>query len=349
MGSVALFVPHVGCPQQCSFCDQRAITGGVQPPTPWQVWQTAQAAASHLGQRVKETEIAFFGGSFTAIPRGQMLSLLAPAKEAVERFGFRGLRCSTRPDAIDGEVLSLLKAYHMVAVELGAQSMDGEVLRLNRRGHSPEDTVRAAGLIRAAGLELGLQMMTGLYGSTPEKDVETARALIALQPATVRVYPTVVLAGTELATLYEAEVYRPQTLEEAVALCARLLSLFETAGVRVIRMGLHAEEDVERRRVAGPYHPAFRELAESRRFLEKLLPQLEAAGPGVYRAAVSPRDLSLVVGQKKANVLALQRRGFLVRFVPEESWARGTFALWKVENQLEKERHAFKIVGAAGV
>ena len=116
MGSVALFVPHVGCPQQCSFCDQRAITGGAQPPTPWQVWQTAQAAASHLGQRVKETEIAFFGGSFTAIPRGQMLSLLAPAKEAVERFGFRGLRCSTRPDAIDGEVLSLLKAYHMVAV-----------------------------------------------------------------------------------------------------------------------------------------------------------------------------------------------------------------------------------------
>ena len=147
MGSVALFVPHVGCPQQCSFCDQRAITGGAQPPTPWQVWQTAQAAASHLGQQVKDTEIAFFGGSFTAIPRGQMLSLLAPAKEAVERFGFRGLRCSTRPDAIDGEVLSLLKAYHMVAVELGAQSMDGEVLRRNRRGHTPEDTARAAGLI----------------------------------------------------------------------------------------------------------------------------------------------------------------------------------------------------------
>ena len=144
MGSVALFVPHVGCPQQCSFCDQRAITGGAQPPEPWQVWQTAQAAASHLGRQVKDTEIAFFGGSFTAIPRGQMLSLLAPAKEAVERFGFRGLRCSTRPDAIDGEVLSLLKAYHMVTVELGAQSMDGEVLRRNRRGHSPEDTVRAA-------------------------------------------------------------------------------------------------------------------------------------------------------------------------------------------------------------
>ena len=333
MGNVAIFVPHVGCPQQCSFCDQRAITGGAQVPTPQQVWDTAQAAAAHLGDQVGETEIAFFGGSFTAIPREQMLSLLAPAKAAVERWGFRGLRCSTRPDAVDGEVLSLLKAHHMVAVELGAQSMDEEVLRRNRRGHTPADTAQAAGRIKAAGLELGVQMMTGLYGSTPEKDEETARALLALQPDTARVYPTVVLAGTELATLYEAWVYRPQTLEEAVALCARLLSLFETAGVRVIRMGLHAEEDVERRRVAGPYHPAFRELAESRRFLEKLLPQLEAAGPGIYRAAVSPRDLSLAVGQKKANVLALQRRGFWVRFVPEESRARGTFALWKVENQ----------------
>ena len=181
MGNVAIFVPHVGCPQQCSFCDQRAITGGAQVPTPQQVWDTAQAAAAHLGDRVGETEIAFFGGSFTAIPREQMLSLLAPAKAAVERWGFRGLRCSTRPDAVDGEVLSLLKAHHMVAVELGAQSMDEEVLRRNRRGHTPADTAQAAGRIKAAGLELGVQMMTGLYGSTPEQDLETARALIALK------------------------------------------------------------------------------------------------------------------------------------------------------------------------
>ena len=340
MGSVALFVPHVGCPQQCSFCDQRAITGGAQPPTPWQVWQTAQAAASHLGQQVKDTEIAFFGGSFTAIPRGQMLSLLAPAKEAVERFGFRGLRCSTRPDAIDGEVLSLLKAYHMVAVELGAQSMDGEVLRRNRRGHSPEDTVRAAGLIRAAGLELGLQMMTGLYGSTPEKDVETARALIALQPATVRVYPTVVLEGTHLAALCRQGHYHPQTLEEAVALCARLLPLFEEAGVRVIRVGLHAQEDVERRRVAGPYHPAFRELVESRRFLARLLPELEKQPPGAYAVRVCPRQLSVATGQKRCNLEALARRGYAVRFAPDASLAPGRFGVGPQETRNEKGKQA---------
>ena len=327
MGNVAVFVPHVGCPQQCSFCDQRAITGGGRAPTPQQVWETAQAAAVHLGERVRETEIAFFGGSFTAIGREYMLSLLAPAKEAVERLGFRGLRCSTRPDAIDGEVLSLLKAHHMAAVELGAQSMDREVLRLNRRGHTPEDTVRAAGLIREAGLELGVQMMTGLYGSTSEKDLKTAKALIALRPDTARIYPTVVLEGTPLAELYRRGLYRPQTVEEAVDLCAQLLPLFEEAGVRVIRLGLHAEKDVERRRIAGAYHPALRELAESRLFLSRLLPELEKLPRGRYQVKVRPRELSIAIGQRRANVRALEDRGYQVGFVPGEEAPPGGFLI----------------------
>ena len=327
MGNVAVFVPHVGCPNQCSFCDQRAITGGAQAPAPQQVWDTASSAAVHLGDRVKETEIAFFGGSFTAIPREQMVSLLAPAKEAVERFGFRGLRCSTRPDAVDREVLSLLKAYHMAAVELGAQSMDSQVLELNHRGHTPEDTVRAAGLIREAGLELGVQMMTGLYGSTSEKDLKTAKALIALRPDTARIYPTVVLEGTPLAELYRRGLYRPQTVEEAVDLCAQLLPLFEEAGVRVIRLGLHAEKDVERRRIAGAYHPALRELAESRLFLSRLLPELEKLPRGRYQVKVRPRELSIAIGQRRANVRALEDRGYQVGFVPGEEAPPGGFLI----------------------
>lgn len=327
MGNVAVFVPHVGCPNQCSFCDQRAITGGAQAPAPQQVWDTASSAAAHLGDRVRETEIAFFGGSFTAIPREQMVSLLAPAKEAVERFGFRGLRCSTRPDAVDREVLSLLKAYHMAAVELGAQSMDSQVLELNLRGHTPEDTVRAAGLIREAGLELGVQMMTGLYGSTSEKDLKTAKALIALRPDTARIYPTVVLEGTPLAELYRRGLYRPQTVEEAVDLCARLLPLFEEAGVRVIRLGLHAEKDVERRRIAGAYHPALRELVESRLFLSRLLPELEKLPRGRYQVKVRPRELSIAIGQRRANVRALEDRGYQVGFVPGEEAPPGGFLI----------------------
>ena len=327
MGNVAIFVPHVGCPQRCSFCDQHAITGDAQAPTPQQVWETAQSAALHLGERVKETQIAFFGGSFTAIPWEYMCSLLAPAKEAVERFGFAGLRCSTRPDAVDKPVLELLKAHHMVAVELGAQSMDDRVLQQNRRGHTAADTQRAAGLIRKTGLELGLQMMTGLWGSTPEQDVSTAKALIALAPDTVRIYPTVVLEHTQLAERFRQGDYQPQTLEEAVELCAVLLPLFEQAGIRVIRLGLHAQESVESRRVAGPYHPAFRELVEGRLFLKQLLPALEQAGPGSYQVAVNPRGLSAAVGQKRCNAEALARQGYQVRFVPDSSLSRGSFRL----------------------
>ena len=330
MGSVAIFVPHVGCPQQCSFCDQRAITGDTQAPTPEQVWETARTAAARLGDRVKTTQIAFFGGSFTAIPRGYMTALLAPAKEAVERFGFAGLRCSTRPDAVDSPTLELLKAHHMTAVELGAQSMEDRVLAANRRGHTAQDTGKAAGLIRQAGLDLGLQMMTGLYGSTPELDLSTAQALIALHPDTARIYPTVVLEGTRLAELYQAGQYRPQTLEEAVELCARLLPRFEEAGVRVIRLGLHAQESLESHRVAGPYHPAFRELVEGRLFLRKLLPVLEQRGPGEYQVTVPARELSQAVGQKHRNVERLERMGYRVGFVPDQSLSRGSF---RVENK----------------
>lgn len=276
-------------------------------------------------------EIAFFGGSFTAIPREYMTALLEPAKKAIQRWGYYGVRCSTRPDAVDEQVLGLLKEYGATAVELGAQSMDEEVLRLNHRGHTAEDTRRASRLIKEAGLELGLQMMTGLYGSTREKDLETARQLMGLEPDTARVYPTVVLEHTELAELYEKGVYRPQTLEEAVSLCGELLSLFESAGVKVIRMGLHAQEDVERRKVAGPYHPAFRELVESQVFLTRLVQALESQQAGRYLVKVNPRGLSVAVGQKRANVKALERLGFQVRFVPEETVPRDGFVLERRE------------------
>ena len=330
-GNIALFVPHVGCPCRCSFCDQWAITGGAQPPTPAQVWEAAQAGAQRWGSQVSGLEIAFFGGSFTAIPRQQILSLLEPAKQAVERWGYHGIRCSTRPDAVDEETLALLKRYHATAVELGAQSMDEEVLRLNRRGHTAQDTRRAAALIKGAGLELGLQMMTGLYGSTPEKDLDTARQLIALGPDTARIYPTIVLEHTELARLYREGLYRPQTLEEAVELCGEALPLFEDAGVRVIRMGLHAQTDVEARKVAGPYHPAFRELVESRVFLRRLEEDLKRRGPGCYRVKVHPKSLSVAVGQKRKNLEALACRGFTVRMVPEESVPRGEFLVEQAE------------------
>ena len=326
--NISIFVPHLGCPRQCSFCEQNTITGRRQAPPPGQadVLAAAELAARSLDDADRaQAEIAFFGGSFTAIDRAYMLNLLAAAREAVERYGFRGIRCSTRPDAVDGEVLDILLAHRVTAVELGAQSMDNGVLAANRRGHTAEDTRRAAGLIQSAGLELGLQMMTGLYQSTPEKDLATARAFVELHPATARIYPTIVLPGTELAELWRAGVYQPQTLEEAILLCARLLDILEGAGIRIIRVGLHASQEVEEKRLAGPYHPAFRQLAESERILQRL--QRELSGPGAYQVEIHPKDISTALGQGRRNLARLEELGFWVRFVQAPGLRRGEFRI----------------------
>ena len=328
--NISIFVPHLGCPRRCSFCEQNTITGraDARPPGPGDVLAAAERAAQGLDMAERaQTEIAFFGGSFTAIDRAYMLALLDAAQEAVERYGFRGVRCSTRPDAVDREVLELLLARRVTAVELGAQSMDEEVLLANRRGHTAGDTVRAAGLIREAGLELGLQMMTGLCRSTPEKDLATARAFVELRPATARIYPTIVLPGTELARLWQAGEYAPQTLEEAASLCARLLDILEGAGIRVIRVGLHASRELEEKRLAGPYHPAFRQLAEGERFLQRLR---EALGePGAYTVEVHPKDVSTALGQGRRNLARLEEAGFRVEFVQNEAVERGELRIQK--------------------
>ncbi len=185
-----------------------------------------------MGERVQNAEIAFFGGSFTAIDPDYRLALLKTAHAACETYGFAGIRCSTRPDAIDDERLTVLKQYGVTAIELGAQSMDGEVLLLNRRGHTAKDVENAARLIRAYGFELGLQMMTGLPGDSDAKAMKTVKRLLALKPNTMRIYPTIVLENTPLCDLYRAGKYTPQTLEDAVSLCAKLIPMIEQRGVK---------------------------------------------------------------------------------------------------------------------
>ena len=285
-----------------------------------------QKAAQQLGSRAAQAEVAFFGGSFTAIDRGYMTALLETAARACARYGFAGVRCSTRPDAVDRERLEILKVHRVTAVELGAQSMDDGVLRKNRRGHTARDVENAASLIRADGLGRGLQMMTGLPGDTDEKAAETARALLSLRPDTMRIYPTIVLENTQLCDWYRAGEYAPQTLEAAVSLCARLIPMVEGAGVRLIRVGLHASEELERR-VAGPYHPAFMELCRSRIFLKEIAAQLRARGLKSAAVAVDPRRLSAALGQKRCNLEALRKMGFEVEIRPDETLSGGTYRI----------------------
>ena len=303
-------MPHNGCPQQCSFCNQKTISGKHTQPSADSVRNAVRVALACKGVFDK-TELAFFGGSFTAIDRDYMVTLLESAYEFVRSGDIDGIRISTRPDAVDSEILSLLKDYGVTAIELGAQSMDDEVLRLNRRGHTAKDVEDAFCLIRDSGFETGLQMMTGLYGSTAEKDIETAEKIILLHPDTARIYPTVVLKGTYLGELYEKGEYLPMTLDETVRLGAILLPKFENAGIKVIRFGLHYSEDVEKDCLAGGFHPALMELVEGEIYLQKALEALKNHPKNKPLTLwVNEKELSKMKGQQKRNEKALINQGF---------------------------------------
>lgn len=308
--NISIFVPHEGCPNNCSFCNQKAISGQSKTSTEKDVFSAVETAISH-NIDPKNTEIAFFGGSFTAIEREQMVSLLTAAKCLLEKYRFAGIRVSTRPDCIDKEVLSLLKNYGVTSIELGAQSMDDIVLFLNRRGHTADHVRNASKLIKDFGFSLGLQMMTGLYGSDFEKDYYTAREIIKLSPETVRIYPTVVLKNTYLGELFEKGEYLPPNAEKTAPFAAELLTEFENAGIKVIKLGLHASETVEKDMIGGAYHPAFRELCEGYIFLKKMTDLLEKKDKsGNYTLYVAKKSISKAKGLNKRNEKALKNQGY---------------------------------------
>ncbi len=310
-GNISIFVPHLGCPRQCSFCNQKTITGREKQPTPDDVKTAVETALKRKGY---EYEIAFFGGSFTAIDREYMKSLLEAAYEYVKNGSVNGIRISTRPDFIDEEILDILKSYGVTSIELGAQSMDDEVLSANLRGHTAKDVENASKLIKDYGFELGLQMMTGLYKDTDEKAIQTAKKLIALEPETVRIYPTVVLKNTYLAELYEKEIYVPQNVDDAAELCTKLLPMFEEAGVKVIRLGLHASDDIKKNMVAGAYHDSFGEIVESRKMLNKILKY----PPASYEILVNPRSVSKLKGNQKRNIYFLIEEGYNIKITQND-------------------------------
>lgn len=296
--NISIFVPHIGCPNMCSFCNQHAITGSQKVPHAADVQSACEKALSS-GVDLKNTEIAFFGGSFTAINREYMLELLQAAKPYVD-MGIKGIRISTRPDCINNEVLSMLKTYGVTTIELGAQSTSDLVLSLNDRGHTAGDIITASNLVKYHGFTLGLQMMVGLYGSTPELDVKTAHDIIALSPAEVRIYPVVILENTKLGRLYKSGEYIPYTLEKATEICAELLDMFEEKGIKVIKLGLHASEIVEGEMLGGLYHPALRELCEAQRFKKLMLGLIGDDKCAAF--TVKPSDLSKALGQKRSNI-----------------------------------------------
>lgn len=317
--NIAIFVPHVGCPHACAFCDQRTITGVQELPRAEDVDRICRQALEEVKDR-SDTEVAFFGGSFTAIERGYMLELLNAAEPYIGGSGFKGIRISTRPDCIDREVLDILKSKGVSAIELGAQSMNDEVLKANARGHDSRAVYEASKLIREYGFELGLQIMTGLYKSDSSKERETIEQVIKIHPQTVRIYPVCVLENTELARLYKREEYVLMSFDEVLDICVYAAEKFTNAGIKLLRIGLHASKDVEQKLVAGYYHPSFGELVRSRQVRNII----EKSTQGMTNITVYAGSgmISAVSGHKKCNKEYFAAKGAELTVKPDETLGR---------------------------
>ena len=300
---IPIFVPHRGCPHDCIFCNQKKITGVSTDVTS----EEARNIIEEYLQTIPEdasVEIAFFGGSFTAIDEQVQNELLTVAKEYVDKGLVSDIRMSTRPDCISEEILSRLKEYGTTIIELGVQSLDAKVLHDSARGHDIESVIKSSYLIKESGIKLGLQMMVGLPSDTEEKCIETAKKFIELQPHCVRIYPTLVVKDTGLETLLSKGEYNPFTLEQCVQIVKKLLVLFYVNNINVIRVGLQATEDIQLGKgiVDGPYHPAFRELVEGE-MIKDYLHYLVIQNKTVSKIEVKTnnKNISKVVGNKKSN------------------------------------------------
>lgn len=329
--NIALFVVHKGCPHMCTFCNQRSISGSQRDVTPEDVHSAAKTAIASLSEsQAAGGEIAFFGGSFTMVERGYMISLLEAANEYIKNGIFKGIRISTRPDGISEEICGILKKYGVTAVELGAQSLDDRVLAMNERGHTAKQVEDACRMLKKYGFEVGLQMMTGLYGSDDADSLETAEKIVALAPDTVRIYPTVVIKGTKLYDLMQSGVFIPKGIDETAGLCAKLILMFENAGINVIRVGLHSGGGVEEGFAGGAYHPALREICEGRIYYNNALELLEKQAKGKYVLSVNPREISKMTGQKKENLTKLREKGYECTVSPCEGLSKYEVRIGKI-------------------
>jgi histone acetyltransferase (RNA polymerase elongator complex component) len=319
---IPFFIPHAGCPHQCVFCNQKNITGRNRPVDRTSIPLTIN---HYLGPRVANdpVQIAFYGGSFTALPMDIQREYLAAARPFIQNGQVRSIRLSTRPDCVNRDILSLLRDYDVTTIELGIQSMDDRVLTLSGRGHTVADTVNAVGLLKGSGFAVGLQLMPGLPGDSAEGFHVTISKVIELAPDFVRLYPVLVIKGTPLEEQYRDGRYTPLSLDDSVSLCRTALMRFDEAGINVVRIGLQPTEELERPGtiLAGPYHPAFRQLVESSLFLEKMRGVLKKRKDesDTVVLLVNPKDISDAIGQKRSNIGALKKEFRLntLRIMPD--------------------------------
>lgn len=311
---IPIFVPHLGCPNDCIFCNQKSISGQKENMTKEKAKKIIDNYLENIKNEEAEAEIAFYGGSFTAIEEDKQEELLQTAYSYIEEGKVQSIRISTRPDCIDKETLKRLKKYKVKTIELGVQSANDYILKRTNRGHTFADVKRASKMIRWNGFKLGHQMMVGLPESTRIDEINTAKALIKLKPKMVRIYPVLVVKNTKLEDEYKSGKYEPVPLVQAVETCKELVRMFADKKIEVIRVGLQNTEEIDEPQnqnsevVAGPYHPAFRQLVESALWYDAVVGKIKKLNVKVkeVEVTVNPIDANHVIGHKKENITKLK-------------------------------------------
>ncbi len=310
---IPFFLMNRGCPHRCMFCNERLTAGNLpESITDTSFAKTVRAYLGGAERKPGPVQIAFYGGTFTGMEQKEQRRLLDLAAPFLREGMIDGVRLSTRPDEIGSDELDLLAAFGVKTIEVGAQSLDDEVLLRAQRGHTAADTAQALFLLRERGLKTGIHLMAGLPGDNRDRFHRTIERVIALGPDMVRIHPTIVLRDTALAEAFREGRYLPLTLREAVEQCKDALRELTTAGIPVIRLGLQTTRELEAPGavVAGPFHPAFRSLVESALLRDMAAALLTAAGAGEKTAsfALAPADLSNFPGEHRGNIADLKER-----------------------------------------
>jgi len=325
--TIPIFIPELACPHQCVFCDQKKISGQQEIPNIKEVQKKIKTYLETIPIKRSRVEIGFFGGSFTGIPIEQQTAYLSAAFDFIDERRVESIRVSTRPDYITEEILALLKKYGVKTIELGAQSMDEGVLLKSGRGHTVADIENASKMIIDAGFDLGLQMMIGLPGDTREKSMNTAKRIQELGAANTRIYPALVIQGTELARMYKYGHYLPMRLTEAILWVRDLYLLFEKSNIDVIRIGLHPSEELSKDHslLAGPFHPSFKELVMTEIWKEHLFELIEFKPEKSIIIYVPLEQLNFAIGHKSENIHLLENHFKSVKIKPDVKLIKRAF------------------------
>lgn len=338
---IPIFVSHLGCPELCVFCNQKKISGQETDIKPNDVRERIEFYLKNFKDSSKYVEVAFFGGSFTSISENIQNQLLEVAYEYIKSGKVNSIRISTRPDSIDKKTLKRLKKYGVKTIELGVQSSNDYILRISKRGHNFEDVKKAAKLIRWYGFNLGVQMMVGLPESTLIDETKTAFDLIKLRPKMVRIYPVLVIKGTQLERSYLNGEYEPLKVEQAVERSKQVAYLFIRKNVEIIRIGLQTTEEITYPTeegsdvVAGPFHPAFRQLVDSEMWYDSIAERIKNINSKVksIEITVNPRDINDAIGHKRVNVLRFKDMYNIDTFIKcDEKIKIGKFDIKVLEN-----------------